>query len=176
MEITLYHASLHSGLKNFNPFSHFGSKFAATEAVFRRLHLGEKGSPSLYKVTINIPHDNSIEIPDWASPRPRNIALELASHFADDRSDQFNSIAESISIKEAGDKDLRASLFERISENLLPDVKGIYYKNKHEGEYDEKTLCLVCTNCISNIESEEFDHDEVERVKKLLKQKLHRTL
>lgn len=92
MEKIFYHGSLINDIEKFNPFSHFGSKLGATEAVFRRLHLGEKGFPVLYKVTINIPDHKTIEIPDWASPRPRDLAKALASHFSDDREKRFQNI------------------------------------------------------------------------------------
>jgi hypothetical protein len=175
MEKIFYHGSLNDEIESFNPFSHFGSKLAATEAVFRRLHLGEEGIPTLYKTTIHIPTDKTIEMPDWVSPRPRNLAEALASHFSGDRAEQFQSIADNISIREAGDISLRPSLFERIKEKLLPDVKGIYYKNEHEGEHDEKTLCLVCADCVTDIDNEDFDKSEVEKVKALLHKKYPRT-
>lgn len=175
MEKIFYHGSLCNDIKKFYPFSHFGSKLAATEAVFRRLHLGEKGSPTLYKTIIDIPADKTIEMPDWASPRPRNLAEALASHFSDERAEQFQSIASNISIREAGDISLRLSLFERIKEGLLPDIKGIYYKNEHEGIYGENTLCLACNDCVTNIDKETFDRQEVERVKVHLQKKYPRT-
>ncbi|WP_462181105.1 hypothetical protein [Pseudoalteromonas gelatinilytica] len=175
MEKIFYHGSLINDIEKFNPFSHFGSKLAATEAAFRRLHLGEKGSPTLYKTTINIPADKTIEMPDWASPRPRDLAEALALHFSDDRAEQFQSIVSNISIREAGDLSLRLSLFERIKVKLLPNIKGIYYKNEHEGIYGEKTLCLVCNDCVTSTVIEAFDRQEVERVKALLHQKHPRT-
>ena len=175
MEITFYHGSLNDDIKSFNPFSHFGSKLAATEAAYRRLHLGEKGNPTLYKATINIPNENTIEIPDWASPRPRNLAEALAVYFTDDRAEPFRSIVANISIREAGDISLRPLLFNRIKDKLLPDVKGIYYKNEHEGVYGERTLCLVCADSVTNIENEEFDKYEINKVKALLHEKHPRT-
>ena len=80
-------------------------------------------SPSLYKV--NIPEEKLIEITDWASPRPQVLALELASYFTDK---QFKFIADNMSTQESGNINLRPSLFKRISEKLLPDIKAIYYK------------------------------------------------
>ncbi len=174
MEMNLYHGSLHKNIETFNPFSHFGSKLAATDAAYRRIHLGEEGFPTLYKVSISLPQENSIELSDWVSPRPRDLAEALSAYFQGQLSEKFESIVKSISIRDASDSSLRLSLFKKISDQLLPDVRGIYYKNEHEGEFNELTLCLVSPACVSSIENVEFDHDQVEKVKTRLSKKYPR--
>jgi hypothetical protein len=66
-------------------------------------------------------------------------------------------------------------LFEQIKKELLPDVKGIYYKNKHEGNYDEITLCLVSPDCVKSIDKLDFDASEVEKMKTILNKKYPKT-
>ncbi|MDO6686642.1 MULTISPECIES: hypothetical protein [unclassified Agarivorans] len=171
MELKMYHGSMNANIDMFYPFSHFGSKFAATEAAFRRVHFNEVGTPTLYKVSIRLPDEATIEIPDWTSPRPRNLALALSKHFADERSVTFAGLAKNISISEASDKSMRPALFERISQVLLPTVKGIYYKNRHEGEANEISLCLACVQCVSSSEIVDFAPNDVEKVKAILKEK-----
>lgn len=162
MELKFYHGTLVGNIQNFHPFSHFGSRLAAAEAACRRLHLGERGIPYLYEVTLSLSDENAIEMRDWASPQPRNLALALADHFSGTLGNRFKDIADKISIPEARNRSLRESQFAKIQELLLPDVKGIFYQNEFEGVYNERTLCLIDIECISNKRQLEFTSQELE--------------
>lgn len=176
MVFKTFHGSLHSNINTFNTFAHFGSRKAAAEAAYRHIHNGKIGIPHLYEVTISLAETSTINIEDWASARPKQLAIALDKHYSLQNIFCFKKVCDDIPIIEARDNSLFKSHFSKIYNELIPlGVKGIYYPNVVEGNYGESTLCLVDVSCISKVQSITFTQQELDDAKQEIEKKYIRT-
>lgn len=172
MVVRTFHGSLHNNINTFNTFAHFGSRKAAAEAAYRHIHFGKAGTPHLYEVTISLAKANTINIKDWSSAQPINLATALDEYYSPKKIFSFKDVCDSISISEARDQSLFKSQFNKLYELLISlGVKGIYYPNAVEGNYGEKTLCLVDVSCISKVRKMDFTQQELDDAKQKVEKK-----
>ncbi|MDC5855551.1 hypothetical protein [Vibrio europaeus] len=161
MTRTYYHGSFTPDIQTFHPFSHFGSREAAIHVVAREMIEGKASKPFLYEVKINMPIDKTIELADWNSPRPLLLVKSLIKDLDSDVVPKLKELEAEIKTTHQYKAEVRLQFFEKIKKLLLPEIRGIYYKNKHEGPTNETSLCVVCSETIVEVKQVGLSVEEI---------------
>ncbi|WP_281948715.1 hypothetical protein [Vibrio parahaemolyticus] len=152
-QITLFHGSLTSGIDEFRPLSHFGSKLQAFRIMVAKAALdGDKGEPVLYECTMSVNQDQFKMVKDAGSPNHQAICyiyclnLDLEQEFRElcRKTDKPNGPIWINGINE---------IAERHNHKLLS------YKNVVEG--DDLSYCLLDPSIITEIKEKSLSWKEV---------------
>lgn len=160
-----YHGTISLTPLSFHPFSHFGSRLAASEAAARHFfHHQRDGSPKLIKVEISLNQNNYITLEDWGATNDISIALALKVYFEDKNlllSDTFYRIWENATQRKQNGHPEKNSLLPEIQAKLISlGLDAIAYKNEVEGSENDFSVCIVNPSIIKTLDHENFTEQE----------------
>ena len=127
----LYHGTT-CQISIFKPFSHFGNKDVALDAIARKIVDYDKNKAFLVNISLHAPDEQMLEIEDWGVPNSQGLASALKWSSEGQEKERFQEILNDISKDREEEKKLWNEMgFKKISKILRDrNISILKYKKR----------------------------------------------
>ena len=173
----MFHGSLDSTITTFKPFSHFGTKLAALQAISKKIDANYKDPAILYEIEFDESKINLLQAEDWGSPgiigTARGVRDALIKLYSENNIlvEEIESIRANFTRKKNNqDASYLTDGVQEVLQFLIRlDYHGIKYINNVEGTEDSESICFMNSNQYIIKNKSEVNQNDIFEAQKLLR-------
>jgi len=164
----LFHGTSRDIVK-FKPFSHFGNKDVALDAIARKVVDDGQKKAILISVNLHVSEEQLLELEDWGTPNSQGLASALKWASKGQEREQLQEILNGISSEKEDNNPLwNENGFEKLTEILkAQNIAILKYPNDVEGREESYSFCVLNSDTVEIVSQESVEINQlVERVEK----------